>query len=47
MLEIGKEICSCKRKKCARYKDCKACIEYHNNNNRHPLPYCKRKYDSS
>lgn len=41
MLENGLEVCSCKKKSCARYGKCAECIEYHKTHKYEP--YCKRK----
>ncbi len=43
MLENGLEVCNCKKKKCLRYGNCRECLEYHNVNKYHALPFCKRK----
>lgn len=43
MLENGLDICTCRKKKCERHGDCKACIAYHQENRYHALPFCKRK----
>ena len=42
MLENGEDVCSCKKTKCVRHGNCKACLDYHRQLKKLPLPYCKR-----
>ncbi|MBS5843214.1 MAG: hypothetical protein KIC77_07005 [Clostridiales bacterium] len=38
--------CICKKKTCERHGNCVACVAYHRQNKKRPLPYCKtRKKD--
>ncbi len=41
MLENGKERCSCVKKSCERHGNCEACLAFHRQNPKRPLPYCK------